>query len=554
MDDRLLGARVDARGRLVQDEDRRVAEHGARDGEELALAGAHGLRVAGEHGVVALRQRADEEVDMGRLSCGDDLLARGAGAAVGDVLGHGPLEEPGVLEHHAKLLAQVAGAHLARVAAVERDVTAVDLVEAHEEIHERRLAGARRAHDGNLLAGLRHERDVAHEGALRRVAEAHVLEGDTTLDRLGGLDGVRGVRLDLVFVEQAEDALRCGEGTLQHVHGERGLRERLGRVVEVLEECLEDAHGKATGKQHLAPEERDHDLRQTHDEADGRADGLRQEVRERGRRREPLRGLADLRHAGLVAAERLDDGAAGVRLLHAAGEFAERRLPRGRRREGVHREEPRHEQRHRGERREYERELEAHGEHEDNGEEERQARVHDLHEAALQNLADLVEVVRGAADRLARLVAVEVRERQALELGRDLLAKLEVQALRKARHDEGVDGVEGPGERPETEEGQDLGAAVLEGDDVALAAREALLDVAPQKVDEAGAVGHGAKLQRHEGHGEDAHEDEPPALAGGGVPKAHGRGDGICRHLELLLGLGRLVLELLFVTHGWPPS
>ena len=36
--DGLLGAGVHARGGLVEDEDRRVGEHGARDCEELALA------------------------------------------------------------------------------------------------------------------------------------------------------------------------------------------------------------------------------------------------------------------------------------------------------------------------------------------------------------------------------------------------------------------------------------------------------------------------------------------------------------------------------------
>ena len=53
------------------------------------------------------------------------------------------MEQPGVLEDHAERAAQVVAGHLAGVDAVDRDPPAVDLVEAHQQVDERRLAGAR---------------------------------------------------------------------------------------------------------------------------------------------------------------------------------------------------------------------------------------------------------------------------------------------------------------------------------------------------------------------------------------------------------------------------
>lgn len=49
---RLLGARVDVARRLVQDQDTRVGEQHAREGDELALAGRQGRSALLHHRVV----------------------------------------------------------------------------------------------------------------------------------------------------------------------------------------------------------------------------------------------------------------------------------------------------------------------------------------------------------------------------------------------------------------------------------------------------------------------------------------------------------------------
>ena len=70
----LLGAGVDGGGGLVQDEHRRVGHGRPGNGQQLPLALGEVGAVAGEHGVVAVGQAADEAVGVGQLGGGDALL------------------------------------------------------------------------------------------------------------------------------------------------------------------------------------------------------------------------------------------------------------------------------------------------------------------------------------------------------------------------------------------------------------------------------------------------------------------------------------------------
>src|SRR5580704_8170030 len=84
--DLLLGAGVERAGRLVEQQDVRVLEDGAGDRHPLLLA-ARELQPALAHGrLVALRQRHDEVVDARQPGSLLDLVAAGAGPAIGDVV------------------------------------------------------------------------------------------------------------------------------------------------------------------------------------------------------------------------------------------------------------------------------------------------------------------------------------------------------------------------------------------------------------------------------------------------------------------------------------
>src|SRR5205814_750402 len=99
--------------------------------------------------------------------------------------------------------------HRGDVATVERDATAVQLVEPHDEVDQRRLACAGRADDGDGSAGFGDERQVFDERLVGAVRERHLFEFDPTAGRLS-VHRRLGVGALLVGVEELEHPLeRC---------------------------------------------------------------------------------------------------------------------------------------------------------------------------------------------------------------------------------------------------------------------------------------------------------------------------------------------------------
>ncbi len=119
--DLVLGGAVDGAGAVVEDQDARVGQEGARDGDALALA-------AGErHAALAdlgLRSRPRNET-MKSCACASRAacsMASGAASAhaKGDVLGERPREEEDVLLDGRDLRAQRLQAPVAHVHAVDQ--------------------------------------------------------------------------------------------------------------------------------------------------------------------------------------------------------------------------------------------------------------------------------------------------------------------------------------------------------------------------------------------------------------------------------------------------
>ena len=102
-----LGARVNGAGCLVHDHHRRVGHGSPRDGEKLALALAEFRAVAVQHGIVAVRQAADEVVCAGELRRGDVFSSRASRLPVADILHYCAGKEIGVLQYNAQTVAQV---------------------------------------------------------------------------------------------------------------------------------------------------------------------------------------------------------------------------------------------------------------------------------------------------------------------------------------------------------------------------------------------------------------------------------------------------------------
>jgi hypothetical protein len=83
-----LGLDIKSRGRLVENEDRRIAQECAGDRQTLLLALRQGGAAFPDHRVVALRQPEDHGVDAGQTRRFLDLVRRGVGPAIGEIVAH----------------------------------------------------------------------------------------------------------------------------------------------------------------------------------------------------------------------------------------------------------------------------------------------------------------------------------------------------------------------------------------------------------------------------------------------------------------------------------
>ena len=160
--DHRLGLGVDGAQGVVEDEDRRVLEDRPRQGHALALAAGERHAALAHQRVVALLELLDVVVDAGEHSGLLDLVvADGAAGPEADVVADGLGVQERFLHDDAEEGPGLLAAQVAQFAAVDPDGAVAVVVEPQEQMHQRGLARPRRPHDGQGLAGLDLEGDVA---------------------------------------------------------------------------------------------------------------------------------------------------------------------------------------------------------------------------------------------------------------------------------------------------------------------------------------------------------------------------------------------------------
>ena len=326
-----LVLRIDRRERLVQQQDRRIPQERAGNGDALALAAGEADAALADDGVVALRQAGNETVGVGRPCGGFHFGVARVRLAEADVLRRRAVEQVRVLVDDAEARAERSAVERAQVLAAEQDASHLRVVEAHEQAQDRRLTGAARADDAHPLACAHGEGEAVVRGApAARIGEMHVLEGDR------GCKPGSVVRVVRVFdgglgVEQAEQALR----RRAPVHA--GVQER-SQVAHGPEDL--DAHHQHD-EQHLDADGALGDAGRTHAERRCRANrdaGIGDAARGRVARQHPHRGAEEV--VGFLGEEAAACGALaeglerrqalnGVEQLGAVGRIG--RLPRLRR-------------------------------------------------------------------------------------------------------------------------------------------------------------------------------------------------------------------------------
>ena len=164
--DRRLDFRIERRGRLVEDQDRRVLQQHAGDRDALALAARELDAALADMRVEALAPvlvgQPGDELDaprrgapprssrFGRVRIGHRRCCRAIERCSSDV-------SCVTMPICARRLSCVT---LGDVLSVDQDAPALEVVEAQQQVDQRRLAGARTADEADLLAGPDGQRQV----------------------------------------------------------------------------------------------------------------------------------------------------------------------------------------------------------------------------------------------------------------------------------------------------------------------------------------------------------------------------------------------------------
>ena len=93
-----------------------------------------------------------------------------------DVVAHGSLFDPGILQHHTKAAAERMAGQLVDRLSVDADLSGIDIIEAHQQVDKRRLSASGRADNGNTHARLYVKIKVLDQFFLFVITECYIID------------------------------------------------------------------------------------------------------------------------------------------------------------------------------------------------------------------------------------------------------------------------------------------------------------------------------------------------------------------------------------------
>ena len=151
---KILGLGIDRRRRLVEDEYARVFEHRAGYRYALLLAAGESDSALAEHGVVCIGHTADEAVRIRDLRRVEHLLNMDIRAAVGNIIIYRVSEHQRLLLDEADRVSVISQVDVPDVYSVDEYLSVVFVIVAHQQVYQRRFAGARCSDYADYVARL----------------------------------------------------------------------------------------------------------------------------------------------------------------------------------------------------------------------------------------------------------------------------------------------------------------------------------------------------------------------------------------------------------------
>src|SRR6266550_1558441 len=182
LENQFFGSCVQARGRLVQDEDRRIANYGARDRDSLALTTRKRHSTFAQNSVIAFRQLIDKLTCVGKICRADDLLARSVRLAVGNVLPDRRMKQHRLLQHEADLLPKRFLAESFDIGSINLHDPGSRVVEARNQADDAGFAGPGWTYQRRHLSRFDAEAYVLEDGRILRIRKGNVIELNVPLE------------------------------------------------------------------------------------------------------------------------------------------------------------------------------------------------------------------------------------------------------------------------------------------------------------------------------------------------------------------------------------
>src|ERR1035438_4672156 len=315
--DKRFALGIKRRSCFVEDENGRVFQDGACNGDTLALAAGETKTLFANHRVVALRHAQDKVV----CQC----VARGlfhngvlyVRLPVRDVIAHGVIEENRFLRDLGHLAAQRTEGQIAKIAIVNDDAAGSDIEEARNEIDQCGFARATGTDERQHFTRAHVDIDVvqdlmfAFRGGIR---EAHIIKANRSGKALQ--DCGTGALFYVVFrIKESEDGSRSSHRLLEAVVKVGEFAHRIIRSEKQDDESAKQTHGHMAMLNLIASDEQKHG---NGDRPNGvhqrRADGLNAHAAQVGAEKAARRGLK-AENLPQLGVEGLDNAVAGYRFV-----------------------------------------------------------------------------------------------------------------------------------------------------------------------------------------------------------------------------------------------
>src|SRR5258708_7795280 len=231
----LLGLGIDRTRRFLQNQQRWIKSQRARERNQLLLAHRKSGATLAHFRFVRVRQTLNETIGAHFRGRPAHPFVRDVFAAQTDVAGDRAAEKENLLQDHREILAQRLQIPVAHIHAVQQNPTLLHVVETHQQIGDRGLAGTGVPDERDGLPGSDGERNVLQDPVVVIVSKPDVLKFDTAF-RASALEWLRRRRDQDRQVERLEDAIRRNDRALQDVVLVRKITNRLKQKTRVLNE------------------------------------------------------------------------------------------------------------------------------------------------------------------------------------------------------------------------------------------------------------------------------------------------------------------------------